>query len=90
MECSPSYTNFTFNDIDHGIKVSLHSALMNTESRFPEILPSRILLIALEPIFLSKFCKKSMVLLILMAIERHIKQNFCFHGFGEGSFQNIQ
>ena len=30
-----------------------------------------------------------MGLLILLVIERHIKQTFCFHSFGEVSFQNI-
>ena len=34
------------------------SALMTTESRFSEILPSRNLLTALEPIGLSRFCEK--------------------------------
>ena len=40
------------------LKVTLLSALMSTESRFSEILPSRNTLIVLEPIDLSKFCKK--------------------------------
>ena len=39
-------------------KVTLLSALMSTECRFSEILPSRNFSIASEPIDLSKFCKK--------------------------------
>ena len=56
MECNTSFTTFTLNDVDHGIKLTLLSPLMNTESRFPEILTSRNLLIARKHIFLSKFC----------------------------------
>ena len=40
------------------LKVTLQHALMSTESRFSEILLSRNLLIALQPIGLPKFCKK--------------------------------
>ena len=38
--------------------MTLPSALMSTESPFSEILPSRDLVIALEPICLLKFCEK--------------------------------
>ena len=60
-----------------GNKVTLLSALMSTESQSSEVLPSRNLLIALEPIGLSKFCG-SIVLLIFMAIERYVNQNCLF------------
>ena len=42
----------------YSITVTLLSALMRTESWFSEILPSRDLSIAQEPIGLSKFRKK--------------------------------
>ena len=47
-------------DIPYSVpfKVTLQHAPMSTESRFSEILLSGNLLIALQPIGLSKFCKK--------------------------------
>ena len=69
------------------LKVALLSALMNTESRFSEILRTRNLLISLEPTYGNSV--ENMVFLMFMAIERHIKHfmmafMICFHdGFGE-------
>ena len=47
------------------IKVTLQHALMSTESGFSEILRFRNLLIALQPIGVSKFCKKYWIAHIL-------------------------
>ena len=47
------------------IKVTLQHALMSTESGFSDILRFRNLLIALQPIGLSKFCKKYWIAHIL-------------------------
>ena len=72
--------------------MTLQHALMSTESRFSLILLSRNLLIALQPIGLSKFCEKYGIAHTLgnrkIISERIFNKTVCFHGFGEGSFQN--
>ena len=73
-------------NMSNNFKVPLLPALIRTESRLSEILSFRILLIALEPIGPSKFCKKYDITQLFMAIKSKdiFKKIVCFHGCGEG------
>ena len=66
-----------------------HTALMSTESRFSEMILSRNFLIALQPIGLSKFCKKYGIAHTLGNRKTYLTKGFAFYGFWESSFQNI-
>ena len=70
------------------LKVTLQHVLMSPESRFSELLLSKNLFIPLQPIGLSEFCKKYGIAHTLGNRNTYLK-NVCFHGFGEGSHQNI-
>ena len=66
--------------------MTLLSALMSTESQFSEILPYGNI-IALEPIDLSKFCKKNGIYSWLL--KYMLNKAVCFQGCGEDSFHIV-
>ena len=70
-----------------GLKVTLQHALMSTESRFSEILLSRNLLIALQPIGLSKFCKKYWIAHTLGNRKTYLTKLFVFTALEKAHFK---
>ena len=67
--------------------MTLQQALMNAESRFSGIFLSRNLLIALQPIGLSKFCKKYEIAHILGDRKIYLTKLFAFAAFDRAHFK---
>ena len=67
--------------------VTLQHALMSTESWFSEILLFRNLLIALQPIGLSKFCKKYWIAHILGNRKTYLTKLFVFTAMEKAHFK---
>ena len=69
------------------LKVTLQHALMSTESQFLEILLSRNLMIALQPIGLSKFCKKYGIAHTLGNRKTYLTKLFVFTALEKAHFK---
>ena len=64
--------------------MTLQHALMSTDSRFSEILLSTNLLIALQPIGLSKFCKNYWIAHTLSNRKMFLTKLFVFTALEKG------